>query len=257
MKKLFALFLAVAMALTMMACGKKPEDTANDRIGTAETGMEFYIATAEDGSKTVVDKSGAEAEGYALDESGNIVDKDGQIIVAADKVQQLPTGETKPNENSEPNSSGDSSSVPSASGSTGSEAKNSNGSTGSGSSDSKAPSGTGGSGSSGSSSNGGSNSGSTPTAPDPKPAHQHSWEPVYRTEIVDDYEMASVWRCNGCNADVTAILESGESMKQHFHETGNPNCMGYHSSYEQVKVGSHEEHILDHYACSCGATKAP
>lgn len=257
MKKLFALFLAVAMALTMMACGKKPEDTANDRIGTAETGMEFYIATAEDGSKTVVDKSGAEAEGFTLDASGNIVDKDGQIIVAADKVQQLPTGETKPNENSEPNSSGDSSSVPSASGSTGSEAKNSNGSTGSGSSDSKAPSGTGGSGSSGSSSNGGSNSGSTPTAPDPKPAHQHSWEPVYRTEIVDDYEMASVWRCNGCNADVTAILESGESMKQHFHETGNPNCMGYHSSYEQVKVGSHEEHILDHYACSCGATKAP
>ena len=261
MKKLFALFLAVAMALTMMACGKKSEDTPKDRIGTAETGMEFYIAIGEDGSKTVVDKSGAAAEGYALDESGNIVDKDGQIIVAADKVQQLPAGETKSNENSElSNGSGDSSSVPSASGSTGSEAKNSNGSTGSGSSDSKAPSGTGGSGSSGnsgSSSSGGSNSGSTPTAPTPTPVHQHSWEPVYRTEIVDDYEMASVWRCNGCNADVTAILESGESMKQHFHETGNPNCMGYHSSYEQVKVGSHEEHILDHYACSCGATKAP
>ena len=92
MKKLFALFLAVAMALTMMACGKKSEDTPKDRIGTAETGMEFYVATGEDGSKTVVDKSGAAAEGYALDESGNIVDKDGQIIVAADKVQQLPAG---------------------------------------------------------------------------------------------------------------------------------------------------------------------
>ena len=263
MKKLFALFLAVAMALTIMACGKKPEDTAKDRIGTAETGMEFYVATSEDGSKTVVDKSGAAAEGFSLDEGGNIVDKDGRVIVAADKVQQLPTVETKPNESSEPSSgSGDSSSVPSGTG-TGSEAKSNTGSAGGGSSDGKKPSGSGSSsGNSGSSSgsssgNSGSSSGSTPTVPTPTPVHQHSWEPVYRTEIVDDYEMASVWRCNGCNADVTAILESGESMKQHFHETGNPNCMGYHSSYEQVKVGSHEEHILDHYACSCGATKAP
>ena len=255
MKKLFALFLAVAMALTMMACGKKTEDAAKDKIGTAETGMEFYVATSEDGSKTVVDKSGAVAEGYALDERGDIVNKDGQIIVAADKVQQLPTGETKPDESSEPSSgSSDSSSAPTGAGS---ETKSSADTTGSGSSGSKAPSGTGGSGSSGSSSNGGSNSGSTPTAPDPKPAHQHSWEPVYKTKVVDDYETVCVWRCNGCNADVTAILESGESMKQHFHETGNPNCMGYHSSYEQVKVGSHEEHILDHYACSCGATKQP
>ena len=250
MKELFALFLAVTMALTLVACGKKSEDAAKDRIGTAEAGMEFYVAIAEDGSKTVVDKSGAAAEGKTLDASGNIVDKDGQIIVAADKVQQLPTGETKPNENSElSNGSGDSSSVPSG---TGSEAKSNTGSAGGGSSDGKKPSGSG-----SSSGNSGSSSGSTPTVPTPTPVHQHSWEPVYRTEIVDDYEMASVWRCNGCNADVTAILESGESMKQHFHETGNPNCMGYHSSYEQVKVGSHEEHILDHYACSCGATKAP
>lgn len=250
MKELFALFLVVTMALTMVACGKKSEDAAKDRIGTAEAGMEFYVAIAEDGSKTVVDKSGAAAEGFTLDESGNIVDKDGQIIVAADKVQQLPAGETKPNESSEPSSgTSDSSSVPSG---TGSEAKSNTGSAGGGSSDGKKPSGSG-----SSSGNSGSSSGSTPTVPTPTPVHQHSWEPVYRTEIVDDYEMASVWRCNGCNADVTAILESGESMKQHFHETGNPNCMGYHSSYEQVKVGSHEEHILDHYACSCGATKAP
>lgn len=250
MKELFALFLAVTMALTLVACGKKSEDAAKDRIGTAEAGMEFYVAIAEDGSKTVVDKSGAAAESFTLDASGNIVDKDGQIIVAADKVQQLPAGETKPNESSEPSSgTSDSSSVPSG---TGSEAKSNTGSAGGGSSDGKKPSGSG-----SSSGNSGSSSGSTPTVPTPTPVHQHSWEPVYRTEIVDDYEMASVWRCNGCNADVTAILESGESMKQHFHETGNPNCMGYHSSYEQVKVGSHEEHILDHYACSCGATKAP
>ena len=253
MKKLFALFLAVAMALTMMACGKKSEDTPKDRIGTAETGMEFYVATGEDGSKTVVDKSGAAAEGYALDESGNIVDKDGQIIVAADKVQQLPAGETKSNENSElSNGSGDSSSVPSASGSTGSEAKNSTDSAGSGSSDNKAPSGTGGSGSSGnsgSSSSGGGNSGSTPTAPDPKPAHQHSWEPVYKT--VEDYEMREIIYCVTCGQKLTGQqvvdhsyyhLERGESDQQR-------------EIYEQVKIGEHQE--IDYYICPCGSTKAP
>ena len=253
MKKLFALFLAVAMALTVVACGKKTEDAAKDKIGTAETGMEFYIAIGEDGSKTVVDKSGAAAEGFTLDASGNIVDKGGQIIVAADKVQQLPTGETKPNENSElSNGSGDSSSVPSASGSTGSEAKNSTDSAGSGSSDNKAPSGTGGSGSSGnsgSSSSGGGNSGSTPTAPDPKPAHQHSWEPVYKT--VEDYEMREIIYCVTCGQKLTGQqvvdhsyyhLERGESDQQR-------------EIYEQVKIGEHQE--IDYYICPCGSTKAP
>lgn len=250
MKKLFALFLAVAMALTMMACGKKTEGAAKDKIGTAETGMEFYVATAEDGSKTVVDKSGAAAEGFTLDASGNIVNKDGQIIVAADKVQQLPTGETKPNESSEPSSgSGDSSSVPSASGS---EAKNSNGSTGSGSSDSKAPSGTGGSGSSGSSSNGGSNSGSTPTAPDPKPAHQHSWEPVYRT--VEDYEMREISYCVTCGQDMTGWSNTQLIEHSDYHLDRGESDQ-WRSEGRQVKVGEHQE--IDHYICSCGSTKAP
>ena len=249
MKKLFALFLAVAMALTMMACGKKTEGAAKDRIGTAETGMEFYVATSEDGSKTVVDKSGAAAEGKTLDASGNIVDKDGQIIVAADKVQQLPTGETKPNENSElSNGSGDSSSVPSGTG-TGSEAKNNTGSAGGGSSDSKAPSGTGSSGSSGSSAGSGS-SGSTPATPDPKPAHQHSWEPVYKTKVVDDYEMDEFEICNSCGADIT-----GKSLKEHYKSDGC-SASGWHSDWREVKVGSHEEQILDHYICSCGETKS-
>lgn len=86
MKKILSVMLALAVALTVVACGKKSDDAAKDRIGTAETGMEFYVATAEDGSKTVVDKSGAAAEGFTLDASGNIVNKDGQIIVAADIV---------------------------------------------------------------------------------------------------------------------------------------------------------------------------
>lgn len=250
MKKLFALFLAVAMALTVVACGKKTEDAAKDKIGTAETGMEFYIAIGEDGSKTVVDKSGAAAEGFTLDASGNIVDKDGQIIVAADKVQQLPTGETKPNENSElSNGSGDSSSVPSASGSTGSEAKNSTDSAGSGSS------GTGGSGSSGnsgSSSSGGSNSGSTPTAPDPKSAHQHSWEPVYRT--VEDYEMREISYCVTCGQDMTGWSNTQLIEHSDYHLDRGESDQ-WRSEGRQVKVGEHQE--IDHYICSCGSTKAP
>ena len=242
MKKLFALFLAVTMALTMVACGKKSEDAAKDRIGTAETGMEFYVAIAEDGSKTVVDKSGAAAEGFTLDESGNIVDKDGQVIVAADKVQQLPVGEIKPNENSKPNSSsGDSSSVPSA---TGSETKSSTGSAGGGSSDGKKPSGSG-----SSSGNSGSSSGSTPTVPTPTPVHQHSWEPVYKT--VEDYEMREIIYCVTCGQKLTGQqvvdhsyyhLERGESDQQR-------------EIYEQVKIGEHQE--IDYYICSCGSTKAP
>lgn len=251
MKKLFALFLAVAMALTIMACGKKPEDTAKDRIGTVETGMEFYVATSEDGSKTVVDKSGAAAEGFTLDASGNIVNKDGQIIVAADKVQQLPTGETKPNESSEPSSgSGDSSSVPSGTG-TGSEAKSNTGSAGGGSSDSKAPSGTGSSGSSGSSAGSGS-SGSTPATPDPKPAHQHSWEPVYRT--VEDYEMREISYCVTCGQDMTGWSNTQLIEHSDYHLDRGESDQ-WRSEGRQVKVGEHQE--IDHYICSCGSTKAP
>lgn len=251
MKKLFALFLAVAMALTVVACGKKTEDAAKDKIGTAETGMEFYVATSEDGSKTVVDKSGAAAEGKTLDASGNIVDKDGQIIVAADKVQQLPTGETKPNENSElSNGSGDSSPVPSGTG-TGSEAKSNTGSAGGGSSDSKAPSGTGSSGSSGSSAGSGS-SGSTPATPDPKPAHQHSWEPVYRT--VEDYEMREISYCVTCGQDMTGWSNTQLIEHSDYHLDRGESDQ-WRSEGRQVKVGEHQE--IDHYICSCGSTKAP
>lgn len=251
MKELFALFLAVTMALAMVACGKKSEDAAKDRIGTAEAGMEFYVAIAEDGSKTVVDKSGAAAESFTLDESGNIVDKDGQIIVAADKVQQLPAGETKPNESSEPSSgTSDSSSVPSG---TDSEAKSNTGSAGGGSSDGKKPSGSGSSsGNSGSSSSGGSNSGSTPTAPDPKSAHQHSWEPVYRT--VEDYEMREISYCVTCGQDMTGWSNTQLIEHSDYHLDRGESDQ-WRSEGRQVKVGEHQE--IDHYICSCGSTKAP
>ena len=80
MKKIFAVMLALAMVLTMAACGKKADTKpeAKDKIGSAQTGMELYVTTAEDGSKIVVDKSGKTAEGYTLADGTplNLSDKD-------------------------------------------------------------------------------------------------------------------------------------------------------------------------------------
>lgn len=247
MKKIFAVMLVLVMVLTMAACGKKADakPEAKDKIGSAQTGMEFYIATGEDGSKTVVDKSGAAAEGYALDESGNIVNKDGQIIVAADKVQQLPTGETKPDESSKPSSgSSDSSSAPTGAGS---ETKSGTDTTGSGSSGSSS-----GSSSGGSSGNGGNSGSSTPAAPDPKPVHQHSWEPVYRT--VEDYEMREISYCVTCGQDMTGWSNTQLIEHSDYHLDRGESDQ-WRSEGRQVKVGEHQE--IDHYICSCGSTKAP
>ncbi len=261
MKKILSVILALTIALAMVACGKKSEDVAKDRIGTAETGMEFYVAIAEDGSKTVVDKSGAAAEGFTLDASGNIVDKDGQIIVAADKVQQLPTVEAKPNESSEPSSgSGDSSSVPSGTG-TGSEAKSNTGSAGNGSSGSKVPSGTGSSGSSGSSAGSGS-SGSTPATPDPKPAHQHSWQAVYRTVETPVYKDICFTYCAYCDAKWNAYYPQyscSEDMYDHMakHIDAGEGGRTYENGIpEHIQTGTTTAEVLDHYVCSCGETKS-
>lgn len=53
MKKIFAVMLVLVMVLTMAACGKKADakPEAKDKIGSAQTGMEFYIATGEDGAR--------------------------------------------------------------------------------------------------------------------------------------------------------------------------------------------------------------
>ena len=247
MKKIFAVMLVLVMVLTMAACGKKADakPAAKDKIGSAQTGMELYVTTAESGNKTVVDKSGKTAEGYTLDKSGNIVNKDGQIIVAADKVQQLPTGETKPDESSKPSSgSSDSSSAPTGAGS---ETKSGADTTGSGSSGSSS-----GSSSGGSSGNGGNSGSSTPAAPDPKPVHQHSWEPVYRT--VEDYEMREISYCVTCGQDMTGWSNTQLIEHSDYHLDRGESDQ-WRSEGRQVKVGEHQE--IDHYICSCGSTKAP
>lgn len=79
--------------------------------------------------------------------------------------------------------------------------------------------------------------------------HIHNWESVYTTEVVDDYEMQPKNYCSTCDQDITDLLASGASMKQHKKATGCASA-GYYGNYIRVKVGSHEEQILIGYKCS-------
>lgn len=251
MKKIFAVMLALAMVLTMVACGKKADTKpeAKDKIGSAQTGMELYVTTAENGDKTVVDKSGKTAEGYTLDKSGNIVDKAGQVIVAADKVQQLPAKAEEQPKTEEPKTdtadakSGSSNSASSDVSSSSSSSGSSSGSSSSGGSES----------SSSSSSSG--SSALTPTAP-PQPVHTHSWQPVYRDVEVDDYEMVEVSYCVTCGQDMTGW--SQDQLDEHgINHLLHGESDQWRSEGRYVKVGSHTEQELTGYTCSCGATQNP
>lgn len=232
MKKIIAVMLALAMVLTIAACGKKADTKpeAKDKIGSAQTGMELYVTTAENGGKTVVDKSGKTAEGYTLDKSGNIVDKAGQVIVAADKVQQLPA---KTTEDSKPDT---------GSSSSGSSDSGSSSASGSGSSG-----GSSGSSSGGSSSDSGSSGSSAPAAPDPTPVHQHSWQAVYKT--VEDYETQCRTICVNCGEDITGNVAAHTKQEMLAGNSGQSR-----QEYNTIVVGEHQE--IDYYVCSCGETKA-
>ena len=99
--------------------------------------------------------------------------------------------------------------------------------------------------------------------------HQHNWVAVYKTvhhdreEIwgtcyQDIYETHTL--CNGCGYDFTANGEPGIG-------SNCPNRCGAGTHGESVKVGTEEryeiidikpaydEQVLDHYECTCGATK--
>ena len=247
MKKIFAVVLALAMVLTVVACGKKADKKpeAKDKIGSAQTGMELYVTTAENGGKTVVDKSGKTAEGYTLDKSGNIVDKAGQVIVTADKVQPLPA-ENKATDKTEPDTKTDTKPAE--------DSKSDTGSSSSESSDSGSSSASG-SGSSGSSSDSSSSGGSspsdsgssTPAAPDPTPVHQHSWQAVYKT--VEDYETQCRTICVNCGEDITGNVAAHTKQEMLAGNSGQSR-----QEYNTIVVGEHQE--IDYYVCSCGETKA-
>lgn len=103
MKKFIVTMIAIVMALSLVACGKSdptPADQTNTPVATS-TATELYVKTDKSGNVTVVDKDGKVADGYTVDKDGNVLDKAGQIAVAADKVvaYAAPTTKTVDKEN--------------------------------------------------------------------------------------------------------------------------------------------------------------
>lgn len=117
-----------------------------------------------------------------------------------------------------------------------------------------------GSGSSGSvsSSNDSSSSGSSSGGNISQPTHVHDWQPVYRTEEFPIYEAKCYTVCAVCGrkfnvADGDTEEEVSAHMKAH---ALNGEGSRRYEQYEDVQVGTETEQILDHYECSCGATKS-
>ena len=247
MRKIFALMLAIAMVLTMVACGKKADNKADSMVTP-----ELYISTV-DGKDTVVNKDGKAVTGYTLDKDGNVVDDSGKLVLAAQQLKALPNKaaeskpetdtktdvktDAKPADGSDPDSG--SSSIGSSDSGSGSSGSSSSGSSSSGNS---------GSSSGGSSSDSGSSGSSTPAAPDPTPVHQHSWEPVYRT--VEDYETQCRTICVNCGEDITGNVTAHTKQEMLAGNSGQSR-----QEYNTIVVGEHQE--IDYYVCSCGETKAP
>lgn len=113
------------------------------------------------------------------------------------------------------------------------------------------------------------------SAPEPVPAHEHTWkEHIATTQIwvpnivvVDDYEPQTVesylFICN-CYFET----DDRDVITQHVIDHADAGeasnfTIQDHSYTEQVKVGSHEEDqghyetstYIDYYYCDCGATK--
>lgn len=222
MRKIFALMLAIAMVLTMVACGKKADNKADSMVTP-----ELYIS-AVDGKDTVVDKDGKAVTGYTLDKDGNVVDDSGKLVLAAQQLKALPNkaAESKPETDTKTDVKTD------AKPADGSDPDS--GSSSIGSSDS------------------GSSGSSTPAAPDPTPVHQHSWEPVYKT--VEDYEMREISYCVTCGQDMTG-WSNAQLIEHSDYHLDRGESDQWRSEGRQVKVGEHQE--IDYYICSCGATKAP
>ena len=201
MRKIFALMLAIAMVLTMVACGKKADNKADSMVTP-----ELYISTV-DGKDTVVDKDGKAVTGYTLDKDGNVVDGSGKLVLAAQQLKALPSkaAESKPEADTKTDVKTD--------------AK---------------PAG----GSSDSSSDSGNSGSSTPVAPDPTPVHQHSWEPVYKT--VEDYEMREISYCVTCGQDMTG-WSNAQLIEHSDYHLDRGESDQWRSEGRQVKVGEHQE----------------
>lgn len=109
-----------------------------------------------------------------------------------------------------------------------------------------------------------------PKPPAPKPSHAHSWNAVYRTEPVYGQQWVSKWEdvykgrvekytCNGCGAPWStahALEYAKKGDKSHGTYVDDSYDVWEkedHGSYQTVQTGTKQ--VLDHYECSCGATK--
>ncbi len=114
----------------------------------------------------------------------------------------------------------------------------------SGSSSSSKPSSGGNSGGSSSSSGGSSSSADKPS----KPAHTHSWQPVYGEKQVPIYSTQSVVVCDVCGA-------SGVSREHMVNHAKAGEGSASHTEQIKVQTGTKTETFVKYYKCSCGATK--
>ena len=115
-----------------------------------------------------------------------------------------------------------------------------------------------------------------PKPPTPKPSHTHSWNAVYRTEPVygqqwvskweDVYKGRQVcWECSACGCKFMSDSAIDSHIWDTYGDAQHPNGASAidqsydiwekedHGSYQTVQTGTKQ--VLDHYECSCGATK--
>lgn len=115
-----------------------------------------------------------------------------------------------------------------------------------------------------------------PKPPAPKPSHTHSWNAVYRTEPVygqqwvskweDVYKGRQIcWECSACGCKFMSDSAIDSHIWGTYGDAQHPNGASAidqsydiwekedHGSYQTVQTGTKQ--VLDHYECSCGATK--
>lgn len=88
----------------------------------------------------------------------------------------------------------------------------------------------------------------------PKPKHEHQWEPVYEEQIIEDIEGDMREICKGCGCDITDW--SNDKWISHTNEhMANGEESGFYEKEVKVVTATHKIKKLTGYKCSCGATK--
>lgn len=87
--------------------------------------------------------------------------------------------------------------------------------------------------------------------------HEHSWQPVYRTDIITDQEAWDEHRmtCTDCHAEFgSAVYDEAQAMVEEHIAAGaatHPTGAWSHRTVHHDAV-THEEQVIDHYECQCG-----